>query len=187
MKKAAVSLILAVLCLTGCGEKNKELERGLALRARALQGESCSFSAQITADYGDNLYEFTLDCQTDGQGEMAFQVTAPETISGITGTLSAGGGALTFDDTALAFPMLVEGLASPISGPWLFWKALTAGCITSAGLEGENLRLSVDDSYEANALQLDIWCDDTDTPKRSEICQGGRRILTILLKDFTIS
>lgn len=186
MKKAAVSLVLAVLCLTGCGGKNKELERSLALRARALQGNSCSFSAQVTPDYGDKVYEFAMDCQVDSQGAMAFQVTAPETISGITGTLAANGGTLTFEDTALAFPMLVEGLASPVSGPWLFWKALTAGCITSAGVDGEALRISVDDSYEDSALQLDIWCDGADTPIRVEACQEGRRILTISLSNFTI-
>lgn len=186
MKKVAVCLMLVVLCLTGCGGKNKELERSLALRARALQGDSCSFSAQITADYGDKVYEFAMDCQVDSQGEMAFRVTAPETISGITGTLSANGGALTFEDTVLAFPLLSEGLASPVSGPWLFWKALTAGCITSAGVEGENLCICVDDSYEDNALQLDIWCDGTDTPIRVEVCQEGRQILTISLSNFTI-
>lgn len=186
MKKAGVFLVLAVLCLTGCGGKNKELERSLALRARALQGKGCSFCAQITADYGDKVYEFAMDCQVDSQGAMAFQVTAPETISSITGTLSAEGGTLTFDDTALAFPMLVEGLASPVSGPWLFWKALTAGCITAAGLEEEALRISVDDSYEDSALQLDIWCDAADTPVRVEICQEGRRILTISLSNFMI-
>lgn len=186
MKKAAVSLVLAVLCLTGCGGKNEELERCLALRARALQGTSCTFCAQVTADYGDILYEFTMDCQTSGSGDMAFQVRGPETLSGITGTLSADGGTLTFDDTALAFPMLVEGLASPVSGPWLFWKALTAGCITSAGREGETLRLSVDDSFEDSALRLDIWCDGADTPVRAEVCQEGRRILTISLGNFTI-
>lgn len=186
MKKAAASLILAVLCLTGCGKENPELERGLALRARAQQAQGCSFSAKMEADFGDQLYEFSLDCQGSSGGEMAFQVTGPETISGITGTLSQEGGALTFEETALAFPMLSQGLVSPVSGPWLFWKALTAGCVTSACMEEGQLRLSLDDSYEENALQLDIWCDGEDLPARVEICQEGRRILTISLSNFTI-
>lgn len=186
MKKAAATLILAVLCLTGCGKENPELERGLALRSRAQQARGCSFSAEMEADFGDTLYEFSLDCQGNSAGEMAFQVTGPETISGITGTLSQEGGALTFEETALAFPMLSRGLVSPVSGPWLFWKALTAGCITSACVEGEQLRLSLDDGYEESALQLDIWCGEEDIPVRVEICQEGRRILTISLSNFTI-
>lgn len=185
MKKWVLAVVFA-LCLTGCGGKNRELEWGLALRAQVLQGASCQFLANITADYGDKVYGFSMDCRGDGEGNLTFTVTAPETIAGITGTLTGEGGTLTFDDTALAFPLLAEGLVSPISGPWVVLKALRTGPITSAGLEGERLRLSLDDSYADLPLHLDIWCDEKNTPLLAEIWQDGRTLLTISLENFTL-
>lgn len=185
MKKWVLAVVFA-LCLTGCGGKNRELERGLALRAQLLQAASCQFSANITADYGDKVCSFAMDCQGDGEGNLHFSVTAPETITGITGTLCGEGGTLTFDDTALAFPLLAEGLVSPISSPWVVLKALRTGPITSAGLEGERLRLSLDDGYEDLSLHLDIWCDEKNTPLLVEIWQDDRTLLTISLENFTI-
>lgn len=174
MKKWVLVVLLA-LGLTACGGKNRELEQGLALRGRVLQAAGCGFSAKITADYGDKVYGFSMDCQGDGEGNLSFTVTSPETIAGITGTLGGQGGALTFGDTALAFPMLAEGLVSPVSGP-----------ITSAGREGEKLRLSLDDSYGDLPLHLDLWCDQAGTPILAEIWQDGRTLLTISLENFTL-
>lgn len=184
--KKWVLVVLFALCLGGCGEKNRELERGLALRSRVLQAAGCRFSATVTADYGDKVYGFSMDCQGDEQGNLTFTVTAPQTISGITGTISGEGGALTFGDTALAFPMLAEGLVSPVSGPWVVLRGLRSGPITAAGMEGERLRLSLDDSYEDLALHLDIWCDEGGTPLMAQIWQDGRTLLTISLENFTL-
>lgn len=184
--KKWVPVLAVFLCLTGCGGENKELERGLSLRARVLQAQGCSFSAKVTADYGDKVYDFAMDCRADGEGALSFSVTAPETIAGITGTISQQGGTLTFDDTALAFPILAEGLPSPISGPWLLVKALRSGPITSAGREEDRLRLSLDDSYEDTALHLDVWCDGEDRPVLAEIWYDGRTILTLSIENFTL-
>ncbi len=183
MKKAGILLILVCL-LTGCGEKNTEMERGLALRTKILQAQSCSFDACITADYGDKLHSFSVSCQADAQGNLTFAVTEPETIAGISGTLSESGGKLTFDNTALQFDTMADDQISPVNAPWVFLKTLRSGCLTAAGMEEESLRLSIDDSYEENALRLDIWLDEDDMPKRAEILYAGRRILSIDVKNF---
>lgn len=184
--KKWVPVLAVFLCLAGCGGENKELERGLSMRARVLQAQGCRFSAKVTADYGDKVYGFSMDCLGDQEGNLSFTVTAPETIAGITGTLTGEGGALTFGETALAFPILAEGLPSPVGGPWLLLKALRSGPITSAGLEEDKLRLSLDDSYEDTALHLDIWCDGEDRPVLAEIWYDGRTILTLSLENFTL-
>lgn len=185
MKKGAVLLAL-VLCLTGCGGKNPQLQRGLALRSRVLKASQCSFTAEITADYGDKVYSFTMDCAGDPEGNLTFEVTAPEAISGITGTLTGEKGQLTFEDTALHFDLLAEGWLSPVSAPWIFYKTLRSGCITSAGMDGELLRLSIDDGYADDALHLDIWCGEGDLPVKAEIRQEQRNILSLSVKNFTL-
>lgn len=184
MKRAAV-LVLALL-LTGCSASKSEVERGMELRTKLLAAESCSFSAEITADYGDKVYVFDMDCTADKAGRLQFTVTAPETISGITGEIADGTGKLTFDEAALAFPLMADDQLTPVSAPWIFLNTLRGGYLTSAGQEGENLRLRIDDSYRENALHLDIWLDSTDTPIRADILYGGRRILSVDVANFAM-
>ena len=164
----------------------REMEEALSFRDRLLSGQGCSFSASVTADYGDTLQEFSLECEADPLGNVEFTVSAPETVAGITGTMSETGGKLTFDETALQFDLLAEDTLSPVSAPWLLIKTLRSGCITSVGKEEEMLRLSIDDSYRDDALRLDIWLDGDRNPVRAEVLDEGVRILTVSVRDFQI-
>lgn len=185
MKKAAVLLMIA-LVLTGCGGENRELEEALSFRDSLLSGQGCTFSVHLTADYGDALQEFSMDCRGDALGNVEFSVTGPETIAGITGTMSESGGKLTFDETALHFNLIAEDTLSPVSGPWLLVKTLRSGCITSVCEEEGQLHMSIDDSYEDDALRLDIWLDGQGSPVRAEVLHEGVRILTMNIKSFQI-
>ncbi len=179
------SLLLALVLLTGCGNKDEELSRGMALRANMLPS-AVSFDAEITADYGDELHTFNVYCEGDSQGNLGFRVTAPETLADITGHIEAGEGKLTFRDTVLAFPLLAEDQLSPVSAPWIFYTTLRGGYLTAAGMEEELLRLTIDDSYAEDALTVDIWLNEKDLPIRAEILYDGRRILTLAIKNFQI-
>ncbi len=155
----------------------------MAFRTKLLAG-SATFDAAITADYGDKTYTFSADCVVDAQGELTFSVTEPQSIAGITGTVSAKGGKLTFDGHALAFELLADGQVTPVTGPWILMNTLRSGYLTSCGAEGEKLRLAIDDSYKDDALHLDIWLDGNDLPERGEILWQGRRILSIAVSNF---
>ena len=102
------------------------------------------------------------------------------------GGVSDSKGKLTFDDVALDFPLLTDGLISPVSGPWVFLKTLRSGYITSAATESELLHLSIDDSFEDDALHLDIWLNGEDIPVRAEILWGGQRYLSMDVKNFRL-
>lgn len=177
-------MLLLAVTLTGCFGAESELERGMALRTKLLGAEGCSFDAEITADYGDKLYTFSMGCRGDSSGNLEFTVTAPETISGISGKITDAKGKLIFAGTALDFPLLADGLLSPVSAPWILLKTLRGGYITSAAGEGELLRLTVDDSYEDDALHLDIWLDGDNLPVRCEILYDGQRYLSVNVKNF---
>lgn len=185
--KKVLPLLLIVVLFTGCSKTPKEMERALTLRTKLLQASSCTFDAEITADYGEILHVFRMNCSADAQGEVSFRVSAPESIAGITGTLSGKGGALKFDETALYFNLLADGQLSPISAPWVLISALRGGYLTSAGMENGLLRVSVNDSYEEDALNLDVWLDSSDMPKRADICYAGKRILSLELENVQIS
>lgn len=185
MKRIVAALCLLVL-LTGCTGSDEALDRAMAMRAKLLACETCSFDAQITADYGDKTYTFAMNCVADSQGAVTFTVTEPQTIAGITGTVSAAGGKLTFDGQALSFQLMADGLITPVTGPWILLKTLRSGYLTSCGAEGENLRLAIDDSYADDALHLDIWLGQDDLPIRGEILWQGRRLVSIDVKNFVI-
>lgn len=159
----------------------------MALRSKVLGCTSCSFDASVTADYGDATHTFAMTCQGDSQGNLTFQVTEPESISGITGAFAAGKGKLTFDDAALEFPLLADDQVTPVSGPWIFLKTLLGGYLTSCGEDGDFLRLTIDDSYEDDALQMDIWLNREDIPVRAEILYDGRRIVSMDIGNFEVS
>ena len=186
MKKAGICFLL-VCFLTGCSGASKEIERGMALRAQLLKAASCSFDTEITADYGDRIYQFSLSCQGDSQGNVTFAVTAPESIAGITGRIDHGAGQLCFDDAALQFDLMADGQVTPVSAPWILLKTLRGGCLTAAGQEEDLLRLTMDDSYAEDALRMEIWLNGNDLPVRGEIYYGGRRILSLDVKNFVLS
>lgn len=157
----------------------------MTFRSNILSAEGCRFDASITADYGDELYAFSMECQADASGNLTFSLTEPEALSGISGTVSDEGGRITFEDTALTFPLLTDDQLSPASAPWIFVKTLRSGYLTSACMEDGMLRLSMDDTYEEDALHLDIWMDENRMPVRGDILYDGRRILSVEVEDFT--
>ena len=96
-----VLLALCFFLFSGCSENPKEIETALELRSKLLQAQSCSFEADVTADYGDKLHIFTMDCIVETNGDVAFSIIKPDSISGIRGTLSGEGGKLLFEEAAL--------------------------------------------------------------------------------------
>ena len=158
----------------------------MELRADWLT-KQISFEAQVTADYGQVQYTFAVACKADTAGNMTFTVTKPENIAGITGSIGASGGKLTFDDTALAFDLMADGLLTPVSAPWVLVKTLRSGYLSSCCMEGEDLRLAIDDSYEEDALHLEIWIGSDNAPKSAEIYWKGRRLLTVSVSNFVLS
>lgn len=183
--KRVLAIALVMVMFTGCFGNNEALQRAMELRADLLC-HGCSFRVELTADYADAIYTFGMDCQGDSSGNLGFLVTAPETISGIQGKIASDTGMLTFRDTALEFPLMADGQISPVSGPYLLLKTLRGGYVRSVGQENELLRVTIDDSYEEDALQLDIWLDESNLPVRAEILYDGRRFLTMTVTDFQI-
>ena len=169
--------------LLGCSGRNPAMEEALALRSRCLSG-NVSFETELRADYITNIESFTLECTFDEKGEMTFCVSEPDDIEGIRGTVTGTEGTVVFDDVVLGYPLLAEGRLSPLAAPWVLVKALREGCIVTAGREGENLHLTIDDSYADNALTVDIWLEDGQL-REAEIAWEGRRCVTMTVEDFS--
>ena len=156
----------------------------MAFRDHLLDASECGFTAHITADYGTELDKFTMNVISDSEGNVSFEVVEPDVISGITGTVTRAGGALTFDDTILGFPMLAEGRLAPVTAPWVLIQSLRSGYISSVGREDDGWHLTVLDSYEEDALLLDVWFDDDWQPLHSEFLYKNEKILTLSIENL---
>lgn len=182
MKRVCWIVILCLL-LAGCSDTEAEINQVLRLRA-SLQEKGCKFDATVTADYADHIYTFSMACSADSAGNLSFEVLQPESISGISGTIGADGGKLTFDDVALSFSLLADGQVTPVSAPWIFMKTLLGGYLSSAVAEGDTLHVTANDSYYSDALELDIWFDSDMKPIQAEILYHNRRILSVAVENF---
>lgn len=183
MKRLLVCFI-CVLFLTGCSGENG-IDHTLQLRQQLLSAKECSFTADIMADYGDSLYTFSVQCLFDELGNMTFTVIAPESICGVAGKIEDEQGFLTFDDQAVAFPLLTDAQLTPISAPWIFMKALRSGYINSSASDGALTYVCIDDSFKDDAMQVDFWLDQFNAPVRAEILYKNCRILSLTITEFT--
>ena len=153
---------------------------------RKLLLNSCTFVAKITADYGEELYNFQMQCSSDTTGTMTFTVTSPDSVSGISGQISSDSAKLTFDGTVLTFPPLAGGKVVPVTAPWIFIHTLRSGFLSACGSDGDNRLILADDSYEENALHLEILTDATMKPLQAEIFWNQQLILSIEISDFVL-
>ncbi len=183
MKRLCILMLTMSLLLVGCGQED-QMDQALELRKKLLNGSGCSFEAVVTADYGEEIYTFTMECSQDVEGKFTFTVKDPDTISGISGTISDQNGHLVFDDQILLFETVCEGQITPVTAPWLVLHTLRSGYLAACGKDGENMKMSIDDSYKEDALHLDIWADPMSIPIRGEILWNERRVLTVDIRNF---
>ena len=177
-------ILMMNIILSGCTQKDDTLDRTMELRNRMLTANGCTFTAEITADFGEELYSFTMNCSCDHNGNMAFEVMEPDAISGITGQFGDTYSDLTFDGYVLAFPRLADGRVTPVSAPWIFVQSLRSGYICGYLQNEDETAVMINDTYEDEALELTIWLDMKNIPEFAEIVWQGRRVLSLRINDF---
>ncbi len=183
MKKVMVLLVAAVLLLGGCG-KTKDAQNDLLKIRQDISGKEYAFLASIHADFGENTYDFKLDCRFDTVGNMTFSIVSPETISGITGKINTAGGQLTFDDKAVAFCLMADGQISPVCAPWLAIKGLRSGFLSSWRKEDGGTLFSIDDTFEGARVAFRVVVTNDLQIQSAEILWEDRCILSIAVENF---
>ena len=181
--KRWIAGILIPFCLLGCSRSNHAMDMLLSFRENLLQSRKITFDADITADYGEEYYTFQMHCESNSEGELAFQVLKPDSICGIQGVISQYEGHLTFSDQVLVFKPAAEDRLSPIIAPWVLLKTLRGGYITACGNTEDGYLAVIRDSYQDNALTLEIEFIDN-TPISAEIFWNQTRVISMQIHDF---
>ena len=181
--KAMLVIMTCLIFLSACGGENTAMDQAMEIRSR-LEKSGCEFIVAVTADYKERTYQFKLDCVADDMGNINFSVIEPETISGISGSIAQDSGQLSFDDKVLMFPILSDGLPSPVSAPYILLKALKSGYISTASQQDSGLKIQLDDTYHENSLMLDVMTNKDLIPCFAEIYWQGYRIITMSVENF---
>lgn len=184
MRRIFCVFLLVLLLFTGCSDAF-EVTEAMAFREKLQKGNGCRFIANIQADYGDYEHFFSLSCQVDEKGILRFSVLQPQTIAGISGSIDNQSGKLLFDETVLHFPYLAEGEISPVSAPWLLYKAMLGGYIHAEGKDGDLFRITVDDSFQGESISFDFWLKKG-SPVAAEVFWHERNVISLLISDFQI-
>lgn len=172
------------MLLTGCKGEESLLERGITFRSQLITAGGCSFRAHITADYGQEVQNFTLDCNADGEGNVSFCVIEPDTIADITGRMEGEEGNVTYDGLQLAFPLLIYDQISPVSAPALVVRCWLKEFILSAGISDQVCRLTYEKKIQDKDLLIDTYFEK-DIPISAELCYNGFRVMNIKITDFS--
>ena len=184
--KRLMALVMISMLMFGCSSDQTCMDRALALRESLLKSEACTFDAAVTADYGNMTYTFEMRCSSKKSGAVDFVVTKPDSISGISGTIASDSGQISFNDQILAFSTIADGQITPVATPWVFLNSLMNGYLRACSREKDGYMLCVDDSYREDALQLNVWINESNLPIAADILWQGKRIMSIQVNNFII-
>lgn len=183
MRRAFFAVLTMLLCLlTACGGKETDaLQAPMDFRAELLAQNGCCFTAQITADYGERVWQYTLRCAASPEGTASFEVLAPEAIAGVTAGIDGADGRLRFDGAYVDFGLMADGELSPIAAPLTVFSCWAEQYIASAG--GGCVRY--ESGFGAKQLEVVTLFDEDNLPVKAEIYQQGTLLMTLDISDFS--
>lgn len=173
MRKAFVSaLMMILLLLTGCGQRESKLESEFAAFREALRGAR-SLQAELSLhwDSGERVSQYGLALAYENEC-LSVTVTEPELIAGIRAVLEGEDARLEYEGVMLGAAE-IAGL-SPVSA---------APAVLEAMAYGYRELLWREDGYLAVRLWMEqeniltLWLEEG-VPLCAEIAAGGQTIMT---------
>lgn len=188
-KRAPKTTILLSLCLllTGCAPRADSPEaRFQTLRDQLRDLKQLNAQAELTADYGERVYSYTVDIAGTGQvGTMT--VTEPENIAGTVLQWSDGSTRLTCEEVTLETGPL-PGDLSPAQAVPVLLACCEEGTVLACGWEDDKSLLCAQLEHpEDDSLTASCWFDaDTLALRRCELARDGQTVLTMNLSSFAL-
>lgn len=191
MNKRLLFLPMMLLLLTGCSG-GQENENGAEAQAVAIRGEymamtSYSLQAQVNADYGQRVYDFTLSVTWDGE-ETTVAIREPEMLAGVTARITGDEGTLEYEDLSLETGFLDEDGLSPVSALPALMEAARSQYIDRCTLTDGMLEVHCADPEQkpGTGREVTLWFDtQTHALTAGEISQDGRRVIACEVTEFS--
>lgn len=191
MNKRLLFLPMMLLLLTGCSG-GQENENGAEAQAVAIRGEymamtSYSLQAQVNADYGQRVYDFTLSVTWDGE-ETTVAIREPEMLAGVTARITGDEGTLEYEDLSLETGFLDDDGLSPVSALPALMEAARSQYIDRCTLTDGMLEVHCADPEQkpGTGREVTLWFDtQTHALTAGEISQDGRRVIACEVTEFS--
>lgn len=186
MRKEIISvLMIPLLLLGGCGEREAKLETGFdSFRQAVTVAERISAGVELTADYGGTAAEYTLRVEYDGQ-ETVMEILEPELIAGVKATAKWGETSISYESVLLAAGELDEEGLTPMSALPVILKAMASGYKELLWWEDDYITARL---YAGETSVCTLWLDgDTLSPVAAEISSDGRRVISCRFTDWEIA
>lgn len=192
MRKLLCCVLMMPFLLTACGRAaggNEAEQLALAVRGEYLEMTACAATAEITADYGQRVYQYTMTVEA-AEEETALTLTAPETVAGITARLKGKDSLLEYDGMVVETgPMDGEGL-TPVSAVPVLLEEAKSGYIRACSLEEDGALLRVDcgdpEGEPGQGREITLWFEtDTHALSRGEVKLDGFRAILCQFSQFT--
>ena len=142
---------------------------------------------EITADYGQRVYQYQLTATSDGE-ETVLTLEEPETVAGITARLNGEESLLEYDGLSVETGPLDEEGLTPVSALPVLMETAQSGYMTACSLEDGMLRMDCGDpgGTPGEGREVTLWFDaDSHALRRGEICVDGVRVISCQLLEFT--
>lgn len=187
-KGVLMTMALALL-LTGCGAGRTGPEETAAqFREVYRQQIPLTATAQVTADYGDRAYQYTVQCQGTSQtGRLT--VVAPESIAGAGTRWEAGQTCLDYEELTLETGQLSpDGLSPADALPAILTSCAEGALLESGWAEGDGAE---DDLYlllqnpAAQESTVALWADpETYVLSQAQILWEEQQVIQFVFTDF---
>lgn len=181
--KKIISMAALLMLLCACS-KHDQTQTFVDIRAAYLAAD-VSLSAELTADYGDRRYDYTLSYTGDGKsGEVT--VLSPDIISGISVQIDKDKKvSLQSDDVIIDTGVIYGGGTSPVEALPLIVNAIREGYVSEVyteTLDGEDyLAVEIDETPAGESVKTlyTLWFSTADsTLHKAEITVDGFTVIS---------
>jgi hypothetical protein len=184
-KRLVPLLMIPLLLLAGCGEREVTLENNFAAFRQGLtQAEVVSATVELTAYVGDTVETYTMAVTYDGQ-QTTMELVSPEILAGIKATAQDGQTAIAYENVMLSAGALNQEGLTPVSAMPAILKAMASGYTELLWWEADQVAARL---YVGENSVCTLWLEpDTLTPVTAEIASAGQTVLTCQFTMWEIS
>lgn len=194
--RIGAQMIILCLLLSACGQDapgggGKTEQLALEIRTEYIGMTACTAALDVTADYGQRVYEYGMDLTWQKDGETVLTVNAPENVAGVTVRIEAGETALEYDGARIETGALSpEGLSPVDAVPAILnyvREGFIAECAEETLGEVEALRVCYQDpeGTPGNGTEAAAWFDlSSHVLLRGEISVDGFAVIQCGFRSF---